>query len=1011
MQNDELVVERKLRPIWDSIEMGNYKKALQDADKMLKKKPTLQCARALKAWAYLRLGRDDESAALITTLEQEQPTEATTLHALTLCYKEMRQPARICTLLNNAIRQVPGSEELLSQLFIAYMRIDNFKLQQTVALQLYKLRPRNSYYFWAVISLVLQALRGPDANDAQKATLLLTLAQRMVDKFIAENRLECAQEAQLYLQILQEQHKYREAYDFLTGALCQKLFPGAPVYLRIDLLKQLNRWAELNRLLKELLLQEQDRWDYYQDYIAATFRLIESGEKPDGTDHTVEMCHEFLCDIIEAQRKKTRGPYLARLELNRWMIERRFDEEHQIGKMADMLAEYFELFHDTPCCAHDMKLFLEYVTPATERRVLATTLLKASSVTSTRLPQYKEQMQRHICTLQIARYCGAHEIVDEKLLHAIYTTLSLHYEHGYNAYGKGLLITDMGPSDSYALLAAHIMYDRAWCLQRSEPVVEALTLLTYLLTNSPNNFHAKLLCLQLYHRLGLIQMAHAVYESLDIKHIQLDSLGYLHCTQLVAGGFPAIAKNVYERSASFFVNEYEGYDALPKASYNFGTYSKIMEIVDFRNRLANSLHSAHVSVEALLLLVVGSGGTLAQCLSAYRQTRPAKSDKDRIVWDKLQDNRDLTIFLCWDPPAEDGEENGVSGEGAASIKPTGAALEERREAVRTVSFAQEYDLLRLRSSLSRLVFGLVDLHIRGSEVGFSTVRELWYEWTKLTTELGDGKRHQPISARYLVNLLPSRLHLYLRLPYGSVFTHLGYFVLGVWQGCMDDTETTDLHNGPSNGGGSNSISINSAEATDSLERLTAAAERCAKDVQIVFETIRRTIDTYNESVDLLWSWKVTHEIVNGCVEILSLMVFTLAACHEYVQSTSTQSSTGGTKKAKKQTTDSCTKSATNNSTATTASSTVRVRSIVPEKERLPLVTLVLRELKQKINEADTLLASWKVPVINEALSDAMERLSLQEGSVSAKITSSMSSEVRELRRLLKDKLKMINKSI
>lgn len=223
---------------------------------MLKKKPTLQCARALKAWAYVRMGRDEDSSAIIAPLEQEQPTEATTLHALTLCYKEMHQLDRICTLFSNANRQQPGNEELLSQLFIAYMRVDDFKGQQTVALQLYKLRPRNSYYFWAVVSLVLQALRGPDANDAQKAQLLLTLAQRMVDKFIAENKLETAQEAQLYLQILQEQSKYREAYDFLNGALCQKLYPGAPVFVRIELLKKLNKWDELNRLLKELLLQE-----------------------------------------------------------------------------------------------------------------------------------------------------------------------------------------------------------------------------------------------------------------------------------------------------------------------------------------------------------------------------------------------------------------------------------------------------------------------------------------------------------------------------------------------------------------------------------------------------------------------------------------------------------------------------------------------------------------------------------------------------------------------------------
>ena len=78
--------------------------------------------------------------------------------------------------------------------------------------------------------------------------------------------------------------------------------------------------------------------------------------------------------IIEAQPKKFRGPYLARLELNRRMVEQRYAAEQLFGKMSDMLAEYFELFADKPCCALDMKLFLEFVKPAHERRTLAGTV-------------------------------------------------------------------------------------------------------------------------------------------------------------------------------------------------------------------------------------------------------------------------------------------------------------------------------------------------------------------------------------------------------------------------------------------------------------------------------------------------------------------------------------------------------------------------------------------------------------------------------------------------------------
>uniref|UniRef100_A0A182PQU7 N-terminal acetyltransferase B complex subunit MDM20 homolog n=1 Tax=Anopheles epiroticus TaxID=199890 RepID=A0A182PQU7_9DIPT len=953
---------------------------------MLKKKPTLQCARALKAWAYQRLGRTEDSAPLIAALEEEQPIEATTLHALTLCYKETQSLDKICTLFSNAVRQVPGSEELLSQLFIAYMRIDDFKSLQSVALQLYKLRPRNSYYFWAVMSVVLQALRGPDAQNPQKAQLLLALAQRMVDKFIAENKLEGAQEAQLYLQILQEQQKYSEAYEFLQGALCQKLYPGAPVYLKIDLLKQLNKWGELNRLLKELLLQEQDRWDYYQDYINSTFELINAGEKPDGADYTVEMCHEFLCDIIEAQPKKFRGPYLARLELNRRMVEQRYAEDQLFGKMSDMLAEYFELFADKPCCALDMKLFLEFVKPADERRTLATKLMNGLGLSSATLPASKEQMQRHICTLQIARYSGAHAIVSEELLHAIYTSLSLHYEHGYNAYGQGLLVTDMGPSDAYALLAAQIMYERAYRMQRSEPAIEAMCLLNHLLENSINNFHGKLLALQLYHRLGLTQAAQLAYESLDIKHIQLDSLGYLHCAQLTNAGFPALAKQTYEQTLYFFLNDIDANSEFPKALYNFGTFSKLVEIVDFRSKLANSYHFMLVSVETLLLMVVSSSGTLSQLLAAYRQTR-RKPHEDRIRWDKLHDNRDLTIFVCWDPPSDEEEEqqpmqNGTSkGKEApvvpAGSKPVGATLEQRRERLQKLSYDQDYDLLRLRTGLSKMLFSLVELYLSRTSVECTLAQRHRDDWVAITADIR-SKQHAPISDRYLVNLLPSRLHLYLSLPYERVFTHLTDFVLDLWKGY-------------------------------NIEQLTLAADKCSADVTAIYETMKRAIDTYHESVDLLWHWKRTHELVNGCIEMISLMVFLLAVCYDkYLHAPSSQAQPNAGKKGKKN------QGMENNSQNATTNNGNNDASIVPERERLVLVTKVLRELKQRINAMDLLLAAWKPPVVEDSLSAAIERMSLSPKcalTVQFMIAESTLAEVKELRKLLKDKLKLMSKAI
>ena len=73
---------------------------------------------------------------------------------------------------------------------------------------------------------------------------------------INEDKIDGEQEVQLYLRILEAQHKYDEALQFLDSPVCQKFYPGAPVSIKINLLKVTNKWLVLNTLLKNLLKDE-----------------------------------------------------------------------------------------------------------------------------------------------------------------------------------------------------------------------------------------------------------------------------------------------------------------------------------------------------------------------------------------------------------------------------------------------------------------------------------------------------------------------------------------------------------------------------------------------------------------------------------------------------------------------------------------------------------------------------------------------------------------------------------
>lgn len=75
----------------DALDSNSNKKALSEADKVLKKHPKFLAAKALKALAILRLGREDESNYLLESIMNEKPVDDGTLQVLTFCFKEIEQ--------------------------------------------------------------------------------------------------------------------------------------------------------------------------------------------------------------------------------------------------------------------------------------------------------------------------------------------------------------------------------------------------------------------------------------------------------------------------------------------------------------------------------------------------------------------------------------------------------------------------------------------------------------------------------------------------------------------------------------------------------------------------------------------------------------------------------------------------------------------------------------------------------------------------------------------------------
>jgi len=175
----------------------------------------------------------------------------------------------------------PTNEELLSQLFMAYVRIGAYKKQQNTALALYKVKAKTPYYFWAVMSVVLQAKEASADEEKTVQKIMLPLAERMISKMEKEGKMEQEQETRLYLMVLEMQQKYKEALQVLQGSLGQKLasttsFMNFVANAKLMYQKKLDHWDQVNVLAKDILQKCPDQWDVYLDYITSTFRLVDS---------------------------------------------------------------------------------------------------------------------------------------------------------------------------------------------------------------------------------------------------------------------------------------------------------------------------------------------------------------------------------------------------------------------------------------------------------------------------------------------------------------------------------------------------------------------------------------------------------------------------------------------------------------------------------------------------------------------------------------------------------------
>ncbi|KAJ8286216.1 hypothetical protein GJAV_G00035910 [Gymnothorax javanicus] len=695
--------DRRLRPIYDYLDNGNNKMAVQQAEKLLKKHKDLHCAKVLKAIGLQRTGKQEEAFSLAQEVATLEPTDDNSLQALTILYREMHRPELVAKLYETAVRKVPSSEEYHSHLFMAYARIGDYKKMQQVGMALYKIVPKNPYYFWSVMSLVMQAISAQDEKLSQ--TMFLPLAQRMVEKMVKEDKMEAEAEVQLYFMILERLGKYVEALEVVRGQLGDMLSSelGGRLSKSLLLYRQLERWPECNALSCKLLLKNPDDWQFYLSYFDSLFHIIDQGwAPPEQGEHCVEgevqyslpQAIRFVEERVMAEEGKgsrpLRGPYLARLELIGRLRERGCPEELQLGDPLELMCQFFSKFGSKPCCVSDLQQYLPLLGPERHvqfiNRLMETVTLSPAGDDSVgvAVPGDGRVLQTHLCVTQLSRALGLQHGLEPSGKQALIQELKTRYRHGLQ-FGKACLKTELQISDAYCLVAAHLYLD-LWAETGDRALLwQCLGLLEEGLLNSPANAQFKLLLILLFCRLGAFEPVVDLYSGLDAKHVQHDTIGYLLTRYAESLGQFAAASQSCNFTLRFFHSNQKDTSEYIIQAYKFGAFEKIPEFIAFRTRLNRSLHFAQVRIESRLLDLFQEAD-ISSPLADSVQSLGLSPEETDIPWTDLRDNRDLTVLTSWDPKAR-----------------------QLSEEQRLLSLEEESLWLRIRSLTLRLVTSLVSL--------------------------------------------------------------------------------------------------------------------------------------------------------------------------------------------------------------------------------------------------------------------------------------------------------------
>lgn len=658
--------ERKVRPIWDAIDSRQYKNALKLSSSLLSKYPNLPYPMALKALVSERMGKSEEALSLCLEAKELLHKNVTllmddlTLSTLQIVFQRLGRLDLATNLYDYACVKFPNNLELMMGLFNCYVREYAYVKQQQTAIKMYKLANEERFLLWAVCSIQLQVSCG------QGGEKLLGLAEGLLKKHIATHSLHEPEALMVYISVLEQQGKYGDALEVLSGTL------GSLILIEVDRLRLQGRLlaksgdnAAAAITFQKILESCPDDWECFLHYLGCLLEDDQSwcngpSSEPSCPPKSVVKPSHVTDDVFysriedavgfvqkletEAKIDPKRGPYLAYLEIHRRKhLHGKGDKE----KFIEALVQYFSRFGYLACFCSDVEVFLEILHADDKTKLLEKLGESSSSIALTPTKSLGQSISLQKLRMQIGSDCALPatelESTAERMVHMYCERLSLSKELDpqESMHGEELLS-----------MASNILVQLYWRTGSIGYLLEAVMMLELGLNIRRFVSQYKILLLHLYSYFGALPVACEWYRTLDVKNILLETVSHQIVPQMLTSPLWEDLDDLL-RDYLRFMDDYLRESAdLTFLAYRHRNYSKVIEFVQFKERLEHSNQYLTARLESAILRLKEKADSIDEeerVLNGLKSGTQVLELANETSCKSLTFNEDLQLRPWWTP--------------------------------------------------------------------------------------------------------------------------------------------------------------------------------------------------------------------------------------------------------------------------------------------------------------------------------------------------------------------------